>query len=219
MQGRCRWSSTIFRPDASGRRRARMTYRSERVPFGSVAAYRPGRPRLGDTAMTRQGWELVMDLKFSDPERIKNIASWLASDHGQDLFPTCFGSGVVLVPAPGHAPRAKGGEPRSTTVELVRSMESEGLGRREDEGSGFTGWKRCRSPRGPVVPGPRRSVITPRLPSPHRPFLDSIPSTGSQSWMTWSLPARRSTRALAESQKRFHRRRSPPSRSSARSPA
>ncbi|MDE2981064.1 MAG: hypothetical protein OXU74_07705 [Gemmatimonadota bacterium] len=82
--------------------------------------------------MTRQGWELVMDLKFSDPERIKSIASWLASDRGRDLFPTYFGSGVILVPAPGHAPRAKGGVPRSTTVELVRSMESEGLGRRKE---------------------------------------------------------------------------------------
>lgn len=109
-----------------------MTYRSEGVPFGSVAAYRPGRPRAGDTPMTRQGWELVMDLKFSDPERIRGIASWLASDHGRDLFPTCFGSGVVLIPAPGHAPRAKGGAPRSTTVELVRSMEAEGLGRRRE---------------------------------------------------------------------------------------
>ena len=73
-----------------------------------------------------------MDLKFSDPERINGIASWLASDHGRDLFPTCFGSGVVLVPAPGHAPRVKGGKPRSTTVELVRSMEAEGLGRRRE---------------------------------------------------------------------------------------
>lgn len=110
----------------------RMTYRSEGVPFGSVAAYRPGQPRAGDTAMTRQGWELVMDLKFSDPERIKSIASWLASDNGRDLFPTYFGSGVVLVPAPGHAPRVRGGAPRSTTVELVRSMEAEGLGRRRE---------------------------------------------------------------------------------------
>ena len=73
-----------------------------------------------------------MDLKFSDPERIKNIASWMASEHGRDLFPTYFGSGVVLVPAPGHAPRARGGRPRSTTVELVRSMEAEGLGRRKE---------------------------------------------------------------------------------------
>ena len=109
-----------------------MTYRSEGVPFGSVAAYRPGRPRSGDTAMTRQGWELVMDLKFSDPDRIKNIASWMASDHGRDLFSTYFGSDVALVPAPGHAPRAKGGKPRSTTVELVRSMEAEGLGVRRE---------------------------------------------------------------------------------------
>ncbi len=129
MQGRFRWSSTISPPDASGRRRGRMTYRFEGVPFGSVTAYRPGRPRAGDTAMTRQGWELVMDLKFSDPGRIKSIASWLASDHGRDLFPTCFSSDVALVPAPGHAPRTKGGEPRPTTVELVRSMESEGLGK------------------------------------------------------------------------------------------
>ena len=73
-----------------------------------------------------------MDLKFSDPERIKNIASWMASDHGRDLFPTYFGSDVVLVPAPGHAPRARGGKPRSTTVELVRSMEAEGLGIRKE---------------------------------------------------------------------------------------
>lgn len=73
-----------------------------------------------------------MDLKFSDPERIMSIASWMASDHGRDLFPTYFGSGVVLVPAPGHAPRAKRGAPRSTTVELVRSMEAEGLGRRKE---------------------------------------------------------------------------------------
>jgi len=73
-----------------------------------------------------------MDLKFSDPGRIKNIALWMASDHGRDLFPTYFGSGVVLVPAPGHAPRAKGGEPRSTTIELVRSIESEGLGKRRE---------------------------------------------------------------------------------------
>ena len=58
MQGRFRWSSTISPPDASGRRRVRMTYHSEGVPFGSVAAYRPGRPRSGDTAMTRQGWDL-----------------------------------------------------------------------------------------------------------------------------------------------------------------
>lgn len=109
-----------------------MTYRSEGVPFGSVAAYRPGRPHPGDTPMTHQGWELVMDLKFSDPERIKSIASWMASDHGRHLFPTYFGSGVALVPAPGHAPRVKGSKPRSTTVELVRSMESEGLGRRRE---------------------------------------------------------------------------------------
>ena len=109
-----------------------MTYPSEGVPFGSVAAYRPGRPRSGDTTMTRQGWELVVDLKYSDPERIKNIASWMASDQGRDLFPTCFGSEVALVPAPGHAPRAKEGKPRSTTVELVRSMEAEGLGKRKE---------------------------------------------------------------------------------------
>lgn len=73
-----------------------------------------------------------MDLKFSDPERIKSIATCMASDHGRHLFPTYFGSGVALVPAPGHAPRVKGGKPRSTTVELVRSMESEGLGRRRE---------------------------------------------------------------------------------------
>lgn len=73
-----------------------------------------------------------MDLKYSDPERIKNITSWLASDHGRGLFPTYFGSEVVLVPAPGHAPRARDGKPRSTTVELVRSMEAEGLGRRRE---------------------------------------------------------------------------------------
>ena len=73
-----------------------------------------------------------MDLKFSDPERIKSIALWMASDHGRDLFPTYFGSGVLLVPAPAPAPRAKGGEPRSTTVELVRSLESEGLGKRRE---------------------------------------------------------------------------------------
>ena len=73
-----------------------------------------------------------MDLKFSDPVRIKNIASWMASDHGRELFPTYFGSDVVLVPAPGHAPRARGGKPRSTTVELVRSMEAEGLGIRRE---------------------------------------------------------------------------------------
>ena len=73
-----------------------------------------------------------MDLKFSDPVRIKNIAAWMASDHGRDLFPTYFGSDVALVPAPGHAPRARGGKPRSTTVELVRSMEAEGLGRRKE---------------------------------------------------------------------------------------
>ena len=109
-----------------------MTYRSEGVPFGSVAAYRPGRPRSGDTAMTRQGWELVMDLKLSVPARIKSIAAWMASDHGRTLFPTYFGSDVVLVPAPGHAPRAKGGKPRSTTSELVRSMEAEGLGTRKE---------------------------------------------------------------------------------------
>ena len=109
-----------------------MTSRSEGVPFGSVAAYRPGRPRSGDTAMTRQGWELVMDLKFSDPERIRNIASWMASSHGRKLFPTCFGPDVALVPAPGHAPRARGGEPRSTTIELVRAMEAEGLGTRSE---------------------------------------------------------------------------------------
>ena len=109
-----------------------MTYRSEGVPFGSVAAYRPGRPESDDTAMTRQGRELVMDLKYSDPERIKNIASWMASDHGRDLFPTYFGSEVVLVPAPGHGPRATEGKPRSTTVELVQSMEAEGLGIRRD---------------------------------------------------------------------------------------
>ena len=73
-----------------------------------------------------------MDLKFSDPERIRNIASWMASDHGRDLFPTYFGSDVVLVPTPGHAPRARGGKPRSTTVELVRSLEAEGLGVRRE---------------------------------------------------------------------------------------
>ncbi len=59
-----------------------------------------------------------MNLKLSDP--------------GRELFPTYFGSDVVLVPAPGHAPRARGGKPRSTTVELVRSMEAEGLGRRRE---------------------------------------------------------------------------------------
>ena len=42
-----------------------MTYPSEGVPFGSVAAYRPGRPRSDDTAMTSQGRELVRDLKFA----------------------------------------------------------------------------------------------------------------------------------------------------------
>ena len=47
-----------------------MTCPSESVRFGSVAAYRPGRPGSEDTAMTRQGWELVMDLKYSVPELV-----------------------------------------------------------------------------------------------------------------------------------------------------
>lgn len=73
-----------------------------------------------------------MDLKLSVPARIKSIAAWMASDHGRNLFPTYFGSDVVLVPAPGHAPRVKGGKPRSTTIELVRSMEAEGLGTKKE---------------------------------------------------------------------------------------
>lgn len=70
-----------------------------------------------------------MDLKLSDSHRIKSFSSWMASDHGRDLFPTYFGNEVILVPAPGHAPRPKGGEPRSATIELVRSMEAVRLGR------------------------------------------------------------------------------------------
>jgi hypothetical protein len=84
--------------------------------------------------MIRQGWELVMDLKLSVPASIKSIAAWMASDRGRSLFPTFFGSDVVLVPAPGHAPRAKGGKPRSTTIELVQSRKRKALGQ---EWSGF----------------------------------------------------------------------------------
>ncbi len=87
-----------------------------------------------------------MDLKLSVPARIESIAAWMASDHGRNLFPTYFGSDVVLVPAPGHAPRAKGGKPRSTTIELVRSMEAEGLGTKR---SGFAGWGNYRRPSTP----------------------------------------------------------------------
>ncbi len=52
--------------------------------------------------------------------------------HGRDLFPTHFGSDIALVPAPGHAPEARGGKLRSTTVELARSMEAAGLGVRRE---------------------------------------------------------------------------------------
>lgn len=93
MGGRFRQSSTISRVDASGRRRMRTTCPSEVVPFGSMSAYFPSRPCLGDTAKTRQDWKLGMDLKRSGPERI-NIASWMVSSPGRDLIPT-FGSGVI----------------------------------------------------------------------------------------------------------------------------
>ena len=54
----------------------------------------------------------------------------------------------------------------------------------EDEENGFTGWKKCRSPRGPVEPGPRRNATMRRLPSPHRLSLDSTPWAGSRWWTT-----------------------------------
>ena len=65
-------------------------------------------------------------------DELPTLAGHGSSDHGRGLFPTYFGSDVALVPAPGHAPRAEGDEPRSTTIELVRSMEAEGLGRRRE---------------------------------------------------------------------------------------
>ena len=102
-----------------------MTCLSDGVPFGSVAAYRPGRPRSGDTVMTRQGWELVMDLKFSDPERIRNIASWMASDHGRDLFPSYFGCDRARSDARSCPP----GERRQTAVNDRRACAVHGGGR------------------------------------------------------------------------------------------
>lgn len=60
-----------------------------------MAVYRPGRPRLGDTAMKHHGWELVMDRRLSGSERIKNIMSWIASNPDRELFPTYFGYGVT----------------------------------------------------------------------------------------------------------------------------
>ena len=125
-----------------------------------------------DTATTRKGGELVMDLKYPDPGRIKGIAPWMASDHGRDLFPTHFGSDGALVPAPGHAPPARESEARSTTVELVRSMEAERLGIRREwlrrqQQAPKSGWSRAARP--------TENATIRGSPSPYRPFLGSTP--------------------------------------------
>ncbi len=109
-----------------------MTCHSEVVRYGSLSAYRPGPIYANDRAATHQGRKLVDDLKKSNPERIKRIASWLASDRGRELFRDWFGPRVGLVPAPGHAPLVRRHDTRSATFDLVRSMEEHGLGIRKE---------------------------------------------------------------------------------------
>ena len=45
----------------------------------------------------------------------------------------------------------------------------------EDEENGFTGWKKCRSPRGPVEPGPRRNATMRRIALAAPPVLGLDP--------------------------------------------
>ena len=81
-------SETAKERDTRRRARASPRVRADGRPAQAPPAGRcvaaGARPRAGDTAMTRQSWDFVMDLKFSDPEGTKGIASWIASDLGAD---------------------------------------------------------------------------------------------------------------------------------------
>ncbi len=101
-----------------------MSTRSERVQIGSVTVYRPGL-RDSDTDATRWARRLVMDLKNSKPERIQRFATWMVT-RSRRFFPTWFGPGVILVPAPGHAPRLEGDDQQSSTRDIARALAGAG---------------------------------------------------------------------------------------------
>ena len=102
------------------------TSRSDALRFGSVAVYRP-RPRDGDTEMTKVAQGFVDDLKRPNRDRLTKFSKWLHSRHRR-ILPGFFGSDVILVPAPGHAPRRSTSPQLRPTTELVRTMAQEGLG-------------------------------------------------------------------------------------------
>lgn len=91
-----------------------------------MAVYRP-RPRDGDTEMTKVAQGFVDDLKRSNRDRLAKFSEWLHSYHRR-ILPGFFGSDVILVPAPGHAPRRSTSPQLRPTTELVRTMAQEGLG-------------------------------------------------------------------------------------------
>ena len=71
------------------------------------------------------------DVKNSNPRTLTGIATFLRRKlDGEKAFAAFFGSDVVIVPAPGHAP-ATAATQQSSTRELVQAMERQGLGRAE----------------------------------------------------------------------------------------
>ena len=101
---------------------------SDTIRFGSLLVYRPGRPTARDTDATKQAWAVMMAIKSSKPPTIAGFAGYLRRRLNEGVFTAFFGSDVVLVPAPGHAP-APDTTPQSSTGELVRAMAQQGLGR------------------------------------------------------------------------------------------
>lgn len=100
---------------------------SDTIRFGSLLVYRPGRPRPLDADATKQAWDVMMAVKYSKPTTIAGFASYLRERLNEGEFTAFFGSDVVLVPAPGHAP-APDTTQQSSTRELVRAMARQGLG-------------------------------------------------------------------------------------------
>ncbi len=69
----------------------------------------------------------MMAVKRSEPTIITRFAGHLRERLNEEEFTGFFGSDVVLVPAPGHAP-APDPTQQSSAGELVRAMAHEGLG-------------------------------------------------------------------------------------------
>ena len=68
-----------------------------------------------------------MALKRSDPDITALLAVRLRERLERGQFSAFFGSDVLLVPAPGHAPRRDSNQ-QAATLEMVKAMARQGLG-------------------------------------------------------------------------------------------